>query len=113
MNKRTLYKAIRLLEKTNNQLSDCLVRLKRLSRQKTKRNCQMLFVVNDGADGWCEKYRFSRNFSQAEKRAYILDNWIFRQSSDYDCTGQVFTERIEIFDVPSGTIVYHFKSVDV
>ena len=118
LDRRTLYKAIRMIEnsKKTTQLSEYLISLKRCVRRTNNyvdTAPQIIFLNNDGLDGWCEKTRFPKRLSRAEKENYVAKHRLYRPYSDHDCTGKVFTDCIKVFDVPNHTIIYHFKSVDV
>lgn len=56
---------------------------------------------------------FPEHFTDEEKEELREEWWIHCIPSQYDCTGQTFTSRIAFFEIPSGTWVYHFTSMDV
>ena len=118
---RSKYALILYIEKMlsttkNAQLSSYLENLKREVRRTNKPkpySVRKIFVRNDGLDGWCEKHFLPYHFSKPKMKRYIFNHKIELSRSQYDCTGQIYTTDIKIFNVPSGSIVYHFKSVNV
>ena len=52
-------------------------------------------------------------FTEEDKKEFIEDNWIHYKWGPYDCTGQVFTSSISVFNTPSGVIAYIQESRDV
>lgn len=74
------------------------------------------FIVNGGGtydEGWTKYFYPDEHWTEEEKSDFTESNWIHMRPSQYDCTGQLFTWNISIFDVPNGTVVYHQYALDV
>lgn len=69
------------------------------------------FLEYDG--GWMKVFFPGEHWSQEEKEKFISDNWKCVRYPAYDCTGDTFTERISVFNVPRGVVAYIFEGVDV
>lgn len=73
-------------------------------------------IVNGGGsyDSRWRKYFFPGEcWTDLEKAEFIEDNWVDCMPSQYDCTGQIFTWAIDVFNVPSGVIAYIREAMDV
>ena len=62
-------------------------------------------------DGWEKRFYPGERWTREEIKQYKLDEWV-HVTSPYDCSGQWFTQRIEVFNVPSGVVVYYFEGID-
>ena len=63
--------------------------------------------------GWMKVLIKDQHWSEEEKQEFIEENWIHYKWSQYDCTGQVFTWAINVFNVPSGVVAYIRNAMDV
>lgn len=98
---------------------------KREWRRKTKRNQYFYHgrdgegygeIVNGGGnwDSYWQKVFFpGEQWTEEEKREFVEDNWVHATPSQYDCTGQVFTWAIDVFNVPGGVVAYLRYALDV
>lgn len=65
-------------------------------------------------DSWWYKVFFPGDyFTEEDKKEFIEDNWRYAKPSQYDCTGQIFTWSIKVFNVPSGVVAYIQEAMDV
>ena len=103
----------------NEATNEWLINLKKKVRRKLKTHTVEVnggILMNRWGDwDWCiSKYFYPGvHWTEEEKREYEEYNWIESPNSPYDCTGEVFTCWIQIFDVPKGTIVYIRENMDV
>lgn len=73
-------------------------------------------IVNGGGDYdsfWQKVFFKGEHWTEEEKREFIEDAWIYAKPSQYDCTGQIFTRAIDMFNVPNGVVVYIRSAIDV
>ena len=73
-------------------------------------------IVNDGGnyDTFWQKIFFpNEHWTEEEKMEFVDDNWVKATPSQYDCTGQIFTWAIDVFNVPSGVVAYIRYAMDV
>ena len=73
-------------------------------------------IVNGGGgfDSMWEKVFFKgERWTDEDKREFIEENWVECTPSQYDCTGQIFTWAIDVFNVPSGVVAYLRYAMDV
>ena len=63
--------------------------------------------------GWMKVFFEGEHWADEEKQEFIEDNWEHYIPSQYDCTGQVFTTGIYVFNVPRGVVVYIKEAMDV
>ena len=63
--------------------------------------------------GWMKVFVDGEHWTEEEKQSFIDSNWIHYRPSPYDCTGQRFTEGIDVFNVPRGVVIYIREGVDV
>jgi hypothetical protein len=63
--------------------------------------------------GWMKVFIKDQHWSEEEKLKFIEDNWIHCRYSAYDCTGQIFTWAIDVFNIPSGVVAYIRNAMDV
>ena len=65
-------------------------------------------------DGMWQKIFFAgERWTEEEKQEFIEENWVHYKWSPYDCTGQIFTWAIDVFNVPSGVVAYIRDAMDV
>ena len=65
-------------------------------------------------DSFWEKIFFEgEHWTDEEKDQFVADNWITARPSQYDCTGQVFTWAINVFNTPNGVVAYIRNAIDV
>ena len=63
--------------------------------------------------GWQKIFFAGEHWSDEEKEEFINANWKRPVYSQYDCTGCIFTVGIEVFNVPSGVLVFILEAIDV
>lgn len=63
--------------------------------------------------GWVKIFFPNQRWTDETKREFIEDNWRYAKPSQYDCTGQIFTWAIDVFNVPSGVVAYIREAIDV
>lgn len=98
----------------NEWIKEC----KREIRKRNHEDEQSKYIISQGNwDDWWTKEWFEKPFTKEEKEEYIKDHWIHATPSQYDCTGQIFTIRICVFNVKVNGVerglVYHFMAIDV
>lgn len=117
----------RKLAEEKKEYEDLLIKHKRELRAKLKNNHnRYLYPGNDGNgygkivayggsyDSFWEKIFFEgEHWTDEEKDQFIAANWITAKPSQYDCTGQVFTWAINVFNVPNGVVAYIRNGLDV
>ena len=73
-------------------------------------------IIASGGDydgGWYKVFFPGDYFTEEDKKEFIEDNWRYAKPSQYDCTGQIFTWSIKVFNVPSGVVAYIQEAMDV
>lgn len=98
----------------NKWIKEC----KREVRKRNREDEQNKYIFSHGNwDNWWTKEWFEEPFTEKEKEDYIEDHWIHATPSQYDCTGQIFTVSIYVFNVKVNGVerglVYHFMAIDV
>lgn len=87
--------------------------LREQSRRKESRNYEIIIRGCDSDESFWDKTLFpGQKWSKEEIDDYIRENWMHVRSP-WDCSGEIFTRGIEVFNSPSGVIVYHFMSIDI
>lgn len=82
-----------------------------------ERNENLPYIILNGHfndewwNGWQKRLYPGERWTDEEKERFIDDEWI-HVTSPYDCSGQWFTQRIEVFNVPAGVVVYLFEAID-
>lgn len=72
-------------------------------------------IVNGGGDfdGCWQKIFFPGEcWTEEEKKEFIEENWHHYRPTFYDCTGQIFTIGIDVFNVPNGVVAYIREAID-
>ena len=102
---------------------DKIIKLKKEYRKRLKEenSPKYLFnnygeIVNFGGNYdwfWQKVFFTGEHWTEEEKKEFIEDAWIHAKPSQYDCTGQVFTWAIDVFNVPSGVVAYIRNAIDV
>lgn len=72
-------------------------------------------IVNGGGDFdhfWQKIFFPGECWTEEEKNEFIEENWTHYKWSPYDCTGQIFTWAIDVFNVPSGVVAYIREAID-
>lgn len=131
MSLRESYEFLRFTEKTikengfgnNEATKNLLIRIKKDIRKVVNKKEGGMFeeLEENFVSGWGNgdyefhlKYFFPDEHWTEEEKAEFKDAfWIECPYSAYDCTGAIFTSFINVFDVPKGTIVHMWMSVDV
>lgn len=73
-------------------------------------------IVNGGGEfdyRWMKVFFPGERWTDEEKAEFVEENWIYCRPSQYDCTGQIFTTRINCFNMPRGVVVYIMEAMDV
>lgn len=65
----------------------------------------------DGDSVWEKRLYPGENWDEEEREEFIRDEWTYVHSP-YDCSGEWFTWRIEVFNTLSGVVAYVFQAVD-
>lgn len=109
-------------DETIEAINDLIIKLKREYRANLKkRDKRYLYpdygeIVNSGGDWdsfWKKIFFAGEQWSEEDKREFIEENWIYCEPSQYDCTGQIFTQSIDVFNVPNGVVAYIRYAMDV
>lgn len=72
-------------------------------------------IVNGKWDfdtGWKKVFFPSEHWSDREIEEFREENWKHIRYSAYDCTNDVYTDGIDVFNVPNGVVAYIRESVD-
>lgn len=72
-------------------------------------------IVNGGGnfDSFWQKIFFpNEHWSDEKKKEFIDENWKRPRYSAYDCTGDIFTWAIDVFNTPKGVIAYIREAID-
>jgi len=107
-------------------IKEIIIKDKREYRQYTKKRGDLFYdpcspdptgVITashwDYDGGWMKVLFEGQHWTEEEKRAFIGRNWKHYKPSQYDCTGQIFTWYIGVFNVPKGVVAYIKESIDV
>lgn len=73
-------------------------------------------IVASGGDydsRWTKVFFAREHWSDEDKKEFVEENWRYAKPSQYDCTGQIFTWAIDVFNVPSGVVAYIREAMDV
>ena len=75
-------------------------------------------IVNTGSpypyDSFWRKVFFAgEHWDEDDKKEFIESAWTHMKPSQYDCTGQIFTWMIYVFNVPNGVVAYIMDALDV
>ena len=73
-------------------------------------------IVNFGGSYdslWTKIFFVGEQWSEEDKKEFIDANWQECKPSMYDCTGQIFTWAIDVFNVPNGVVAYIREGIDV
>lgn len=62
---------------------------------------------------WQKIFFEGEHWTDEEKNQFVAANWITAKPSQYDCTGQVFTWAINVFNTPNGVVAYIRNALDV
>jgi len=62
--------------------------------------------------GWMKVFFEGEHWTEEEKHEFIEENWHHYRPTFYDCTGQIFTNGIDVFNVPSGVVAYIREAID-
>lgn len=103
------------------RIDDKIVENKREYRKELKRDAEPRricggIVVNGGGDWdsrWTKVFFPGETWTDEEKDQFVAAVWIPYRWTDYDCTGQLFTQGVEVFNVPSGVVAYIMETLDV
>ena len=90
--------------------------LKTSDHRKQYRDYKNSEIVGYGGtydSGWMKILFKGERWSKEEKEKFIRNNWRHRRFSAYDCTGDIFTWGIDVFNVPSGVVVYIREGKDI
>lgn len=73
-------------------------------------------IVAGGGDfdsRWMKVFFPDEQWSEEDKQEFVEENWKHYKPTYYDCTGQIFTTSIRVFNVPSGVVAYIMEAMDV
>lgn len=62
---------------------------------------------------WTKVFFPGEHWDEEEKHEFIEANWKHYKPTYYDCTGQIFTWAIDVFNLPSGVVAYIRDAMDV
>jgi hypothetical protein len=129
---RELYKTIQMFTELTSEfpevpqdVTESLIKYKRELRRllKEKNNLyygpyenpigEITFVIGDYDGCIIKVFVPDENWTDEEKREFISENWKEYQPSQYDCTGQIFTNWIKVINVPAGVVIYINERRDV
>lgn len=122
--KDSLIKEGKYFGKTKKAIDDSLIEHKREYRADLKKRAEKKYlypnnygeIVNGGGDfeyRWMKVFFEGEHWNDDEKKKFIEENWVDATPSQYDCTGQIFTYAIDVFNVPSGVVAYIREAMDV
>lgn len=72
-------------------------------------------IVNSGGDWdyfWRKVFFPGEHWSKEDIEEFREENWKHTRYSAYDCTGDVFTRFIDVFNTPSGVVAYIREAID-
>lgn len=84
-------------------------------KEDRKKFCGGL-IVNGGGDWdycWYKIFFKGEHWTDEKKDQFRAAIWQPYRPTYYDCTGQIFTSFVEVFNVPSGVVVYVREDMDV
>ena len=103
-----------MMDGFNNHIAEIKKRIRNITNRKT--------YMPYGAIAYCDlraddgyaltKTVYDYVFDEEEKQEYIKDNWC-RCSSLYDCSGEWFTQNIEIYTTKDKTFVYEWSAINI
>ena len=105
-------KAKEHLDKAKRKYRDHL----KLQNNNRYENYANSFIVNGGGEfdhRWMKIFFPNERWTDEEKIEFINENWIYCRPFQYDCTGKIFTTRIDCFNTPRGVVVYIMEAMDV
>lgn len=73
-------------------------------------------IITGGGDFdglWRKVFFPNEHWDDEDIEFFKKDNWIEYVPSPYDCTGQIFTWAIDVFNVPNGVIAFIRDAIDV
>lgn len=73
-------------------------------------------VVNRGGDWdyyWRKVFFKGEHWTDEKKDQFRAAVWKPYKPTYYDCTGQIFTAFVDIFNVPSGVVAYIREDMDI
>lgn len=103
-------------QKLEAKIAEHKVEYRRALKQKKYLFGEYGEIVNSGGDwdSFWEKVFFpGERWTPEEIKEFVDENWIYCKPSPYDCTGQVFTWAIDVFNVPAGVVAYLRYALDV
>lgn len=109
---------------TKKAIDDSLIEHKREYRADLKKRTEKKYlypnnygeIVNGGGDfeyRWMKVFFEGEHWNDDDKKKFIEENWVDYEWSPYDCTEQIYTQRICVFNVPSGVVAYIMELKDV
>ena len=72
-------------------------------------------IINSGGDWdyfWKKVIFPGEHWKEEEKEQFRQENWKRARYCAYDCTGDVFTWAIDVFNTPNGVVAYIREAVD-
>lgn len=73
-------------------------------------------IVNEGGDwdySWYKVFFPHEKWTDEEKDEFRAAVWKPYKPTYYDCTGQIFTRFVDVFNVPNGVVAYIWEAMDV
>lgn len=73
-------------------------------------------IVNYGGDWdgcWRKVFFPDEHWTDEEKKDFVAAVWIPYKPTYYDCTGQLFTWAVDVFNTPNGVVAYIHDHLDV
>ena len=73
-------------------------------------------IITGGGDfdgRWQKVFFPNEHWDEEDINFFKRDNWIEYVPSPYDCTGQIFTWAIDVFNAPNGVIAFIREAIDV
>lgn len=94
-----------------------LLRKQRRRKEKAEREHSYVVVNHstycDPDDLFWEKRLYpGQRWSEEEMEEYVRESWEYVRVP-WDCSGETFTQDINVFNTPAGVVVYHFKALDI
>lgn len=103
-------------QKLEAKIAEHKVEYRRALKQKKYLFGEYGEIVNGGGDWdsfWQKVFFPGERWTPEEIKEFVDENWIHCEPGPYDCTGEVFTWAIDVFNVPAGVVAYLRYGIDV
>jgi len=112
---------------TKELIDNVIIKTKRKCRKELKQHDRAKYlypgrdgngyglIVNSGGEWdtfWRKVFFPGEHWSEEEIEKFREENWKRVRYPAYDCTGDVFTWAIDVFNVPSGVVAYIREAID-